>query len=241
MLDTNISMKGKTVLAICAHPDDMEFGASGTIAKWIKEGATAYYVIITDGTKGSEDMSITNEQLKEIRHSEQLNAGKVLGLKDLFFLNFVDGELENTPEVRHWVVRIIRQLKPDVVICQDPSFMYDVDRGYINHPDHRTAGQIVIESVFPFARNSRTFPELLKEGLESHKVSDVLMTTFGKANYFVDISGTIETKLKALACHKSQQDNPADTRAFAKERAQKTGKLAGFKFAEGFIKISIEK
>lgn len=205
------------------------------------EGATAYYVIITDGTKGSEDMSISNEQLKEIRYSEQQNAAKVLGVKEVFFLNFVDGELENTPEIRHWIVRIIRQLKPDVVICQDPAMLYDETRGYINHPDHRTAGQIVIESVFPFARNSRTFPELLEEGLESHKVSDVLMTTFGKANYFVDISDTIETKLNALACHKSQQDDPAITRAFAKERAQKIGESQGFKFAEGFTKISIER
>ncbi len=241
MLDSKTSMKGKVVLAVCAHPDDMEFGASGTIAKWVKEGATAYYIILTDGTKGSEDMGITTEQLKEIRHSEQENAAKVLGVKRVFLLDYVDGELQNTPEVRRWVVRIIRQVKADVVICQDPSFMYDADRGYINHPDHRTAGQIAMEAVFPFARNSRTFPELLGEGLEPHKVSDVLITTFGKANFFVDISDSIEQKLDALACHKSQQEDPAATRVFVTEWAKRAGENHGFKFAEGFTKISIER
>jgi LmbE family N-acetylglucosaminyl deacetylase len=233
------SMVGKIILAVCAHPDDLEFGCGGTVAKWVKEGASAYYVVITDGTKGSEDMNISSEQLKEIRRTEQQAAAEILGVKEVFFLNYIDGELVNTPEVRHWIVRIIRQLKPDVVICQDPGFLYDLDRGFINHPDHRAAGQITLDCVFPFSRNARTFPELLEEDLTSHKVATVLLTSFGKANYFVDISDSIETKLEALAQHKSQQEDPAGTKAFVKERARAMGEKNGAQYAEGFQRIDI--
>jgi LmbE family N-acetylglucosaminyl deacetylase len=241
MLDAKTSIKGKVILAIGAHPDDLEFGCSGTMAKWIKEGAEGYYIIITDGTKGSEDISLTAEQLKETRYREQKEAGEVLGLKNIFFLDFTDGELVNTPEVRRWVVRIIRQVKPDVVICQDPAFLYDQERGYINHPDHRTAGQIALDSVFPFARNARTFPELLEEDLTSHKVSDVLLSTFGQGNFYVDITKTMEIKLKALSKHVSQQEDPEGVKKIVKHFGGVIGEKAGYKYAEAFTKISIER
>lgn len=143
--------------------------------------------------------------------------------------------------MRRDVVRIIRTLKPDIVFTQDPAFIYDADRGFVNHPDHRAAGQIVLDSVFPFARNSRTFPELLEEGLNSHIVKDVFLTNFQKSNFFVDISSVIEIKLDALAKHKSQQDDPAGTRQFIRERAKMVGKNIDAEYAEGFIRIRIER
>ncbi len=241
MLDLNTSMHGKVILGICAHPDDLEFGASGTFAKWIREGAEGYYIILTDGSKGSEDISIPSDTLKETRYAEQEEAGKVVGLKEIFFLDYVDGELMNTPDVRQRVVRIIRKIRPDVVISQDPAFIYDAEAGFINHPDHRIAGQIALDCIFPFARNMRTFSELLEEDLTSHKVADILLTNFRSSNFFVDITNTIDVKLDALSCHRSQQEDPEATRGFVRERAKRLGEGSGMEFAEGFIKISLER
>jgi LmbE family N-acetylglucosaminyl deacetylase len=237
---TNLpDMKGKVVLGICAHPDDLDFGCSGTMAHWIKMGATGYYLILTDGTKGSEDMSITNEELKMIRREEQTKAGEILGLSKVFFLNEEDGELANTPSVRKQVIKIIRSVKPDVVITTDPTRIFDIERGYINHPDHIMAGQIALNCVFPFARNSRTFPELLEEELESHHVKQVLLINSNNSNFYVDITDSIETKLDALAQHKSQQDDPQGTRERVYNRAKDMGSKQNFEFAEGFLKIDI--
>lgn len=232
--------KDKVILAIAAHPDDLEFGCSGTMAKWISQGATGYYCLLTDGSKGSEDMSITNAQLASIRQKEQLAAGKHLGLKDVFFMEETDGELQNTVEIRKKLVKLIRQIKPDVVITLDPTFYYDEERGYINHPDHRTAGQIALECIFPFARNGRTFPELLDEGLEIHKVQDVYLINFGKASTWIDISDHIDTKLKSIKEHTSQYEDFDDLLKWVKERASHGGENVSGKYAEGFIKIAIK-
>lgn len=228
------------ILAIFAHPDDMEFGSAGTIAKLVREGASAYYLVLTDGSKGSEDIKITHEELRQIRQKEQLSAAKVVGVKDVFFLDYIDGELENNPEVRQMIVRYIRQLKPDTVITMDPTFTYDEERGFINHPDHRAAGQIALDAVFPFARNPRTFPSLIEENLPIHKVKEVLLINFQKMNYFVDISETMEIKLKALAKHKSQCDDAREIGEFLRESSRRLGEKIGAKYAEGFVRIKIE-
>lgn len=188
-----ISLKGKVILGIAAHPDDLDFGCSGTFASLIKKGARGYYLILTDGSKGSENMNLTHKELTKIRHREQKEAGKVLGLQKVFFLDFVDGELMNTPEVRKEVVKIIRSLKPDLVFSNDPTYVYDEVSGFINHPDHRAAGQIALDCIFPFARNTRTFPELLEEGHSPHSVREVFLTNFRKGNFYVDISQTVDT------------------------------------------------
>lgn len=228
------------VLGVFAHPDDMEFGSAGTIAKLIDKGATAYYLVLTDGSKGSENMKISHEQLRQIRHREQQAAAKILGVSEVFFMDYTDGELENSPEVRQSIVRYIRQLKPDTVITMDPTFAYDEERGFINHPDHRVAGQATLDAVFPFARNTRTFPKLLKENLPAHKVREVLLNNFQKMNYFVDISETMEVKLKALAQHKSQHDDTQAISRFLKASGETLGEKIGAKYAEGFIRIKIE-
>lgn len=231
--------KGKVVLGIFAHPDDLEFGSAGTVAKLIREGTTVYYLVLTDGSKGSENISLAHEELRQIRHQEQEAAAKVLGIKEVFFLDYVDGELENTAEVRQRIVRVIRQVKPDIVITLDPSFLYDEEWGIINHPDHRAAGQAALDAVFPFARNVRSFVKLLEEGLPIHQVTEVLLNNFQRMNYIVDISETMEVKLKALSQHKSQHDDSIKVKNFMQQINQKLGKKIGVKYAEGFIKIEL--
>ncbi|MBI2196700.1 PIG-L family deacetylase [Candidatus Daviesbacteria bacterium] len=233
----------KIILAVGAHPDDIDIGCSGSIAKWIKEEGEVYYLVLTDGSKGSEDHKISNKELVRIRHAEQQKAADLLGVKKVFFLDFVDGELENTPALRKQIVKIIRQIKPSTVICWDPALYYDENRMFVNHPDHRVAGETTMDSVYPFARNARTFPELLDEGLEPHVVEELLIMNFSKADYFVDISQTIDKKLEALACHKSQFSDIKKFTQMIREMNKRAGQKAKPKvgYAEGFIKITLRK
>ncbi len=231
--------KGKVILAVGAHADDIDFGASGSIAKWASEGATIYYLILTDGSKGTEDKTIKHEDLIAMRQKEQKDAAWVLGAKEVFFLNYVDGELENSMAVRRDIVKIIRKVKPDVVICWDPTYVYDAEMGRVNHPDHRMAGQATLDAVFPFSRNSRTFPELLEEGLELHHVKDILLMNVPKATLFVDITDYLDKKLEALKCHDSQFDDYEKVKERVTERAQKLGEKCNAQYAEGFVRITL--
>lgn len=226
-----------------AHPDDIDIGCSGTVAKWIKEGGQAYYLILTDGSKGSEDPKISDQKLKRARHNEQLKAAKILGVKEVFFLDFVDGELENTPKLRKQIVKIIRQVKPTTVICFDPTLIYDERRQFINHPDHRVCGQATLDAIFPYARNIRSFPELLAEGLEPHVVEEVLLINFTKNNFYVDISETFNVKMQAISCHKSQfrdiekfQERIRQMNAALGEQCQPRAK-----YAEAFFRITLRQ
>lgn len=234
-----MDIKNKVILAVGAHPDDLEFGCGATVAKWVSEGAIAYYLIVTDGSKGFEDHNLPNEKLTQIRYKEQKAAAKVLGVKKVFFLDFIDGELVNSLDLRKEIVRIIRKTKPDVVFSMDPTLVYDAQRGFINHPDHRAAAQATLDAVFPFARNSRTFPELLDLGYPIHHVKSILLNNNRSANFFVDVTKTIEKKLKALDCHKSQGDDSKDIDKWVMESAKRNGKKAGLKYAEGFIRIDV--
>ncbi len=233
----------KKILAVGAHPDDIDIGCSGSIAKWVKEGAQVFYLVLTDGSKGSEDPKMPNQELIKVRQTEQRKAADLLGVKQVFFLDFVDGELENTPALRKQIVKIIRQIKPTTVICWDPTLYYDEGRMFVNHPDHRISGEATIDCVYPFARNARTFPELLDEGLEPHVVEELLIMNFSKANYFVDITSTIDKKLEALACHKSQFSDIKKFTEMIREMNKKAGQKAKPKvaYAEGFIRITLRK
>ncbi|OGE64890.1 hypothetical protein A3I48_01250 [Candidatus Daviesbacteria bacterium RIFCSPLOWO2_02_FULL_36_7] len=233
----------KTILAVGAHPDDIDIGCSGTVGKFVEEGAQVYYLVLTDGSKGSEDIKISNEELIKIRQEEQQNAADILGVKKIFFLNFVDGELENTPALRKEIIKIMRQVKPDIVICWDPTLYYDETRNMVNHPDHRKGGEAVVDCVYPFARNTRTFPELLDEGLQPHVVEELLLINFSKANYFVDISSIIDKKIKALESHKSQFRNIEEFGKRIKEMNKMIGQRAEPKtdFAEGFVKLVLRQ
>lgn len=231
-------MKNKIVLGVAAHPDDLDFGASGTIAKWIKEGATVYYLICTDGSKGSDDPDMTFAKLIKIRRQEQIEAGKVLGLKDAYFLDHKDAEvMHHDINLKRDIVRYIRQLKPDIVVTIDPTLMYSTSMNFINHTDHRAVGLAAMDAVFPLARDRLTFLEHEKEGLRPHKVKKIFFINFDSFSTVIDITQTMEIKLKALKMHKSQVSPKALERI--KKIDLMIGKKGHFKYGEGFNIINL--
>lgn len=192
----------KVGLVISAHPDDSEFGAAGTVYTWVQQGWEFYYAICTDGSKGSEDPDMTADVLVPLRKKEQKAACDVLGVKEVFFLDNVDGNLAYTTDFMRDVVRLIRRLKPHAVFSHDPNHI--VRDMFINHPDHRAAGTVVLDAVYPIARNRPSFPELLDEGLEPYSTKEVYLWTASDTNFNVDITDALDKKFEALACHESQ-------------------------------------
>ncbi|MCH8048631.1 PIG-L family deacetylase [Patescibacteria group bacterium] len=227
----------KNVLAVFAHPDDMDFSSSGTIAKWAKKGSTITYLVCTDGSKGSDDPKMTSRKLSLIRKKEQLTAAKILGVKNVIFLTHKDGELIVNMKLKEDISKVIRQKKPDVVITLDPTFLYSLKRGYVNHSDHRAAGQAAIDAVFPLARDRLNFPSHEKQGLLSHKVKTLLLVAMEDATHYEDITGTMDTKLKTLQAHASQIAADAVFEKRVRERCKMIGKKIGFRYAEGFKRI----
>ena len=196
----------KRVLCINAHPDDQEFSVGGTLAKWARAGTEIITVVITSGDAGSNDrtdVTMTKTKLAEIREVEQRNASTVLGVQDNVFLHYGDGTLQPTLDLRRDLTRLIRKYEPDAVICGDPTARF-YGNGYMNHPDHRAAGDAACDAVFPSAGTKFIFPELLMEGYEPHEVSRVFLHGSEKADVWVDISETLEIKVRALRQHLSQ-------------------------------------
>jgi len=237
-------MKDKVILAVGAHPDDMEFGASGTITKWVEEGATAYYLICTDGSRGSSDPKMTHKRLAGIRKKEQEEACKILGVKKVFFLDHIDTQLVVDLTLKEEIVRVVREVRPNIVITMDPTFYFTTnligwETGFVNHTDHRAASLATMDACFPLARDRLTFPEHLKEGLKPHRVDELLFTSFEKKDFIVDITKTFYQKIKALSLHKSQFDNFEEIKIRVTKRARYWGKFEGYKFAENFIRIKL--
>jgi LmbE family N-acetylglucosaminyl deacetylase len=233
-----------TYLVVAAHPDDPDFGVAGTAARLARDGNDVHYLVLTSGDAGSEDPEQSPEELSRIREGEQNAAGAILGLAGVHYLRFPDGELEPTLALRKAIVREMRRLHADVVLCQDPRSLVDDDSTYLNHPDHRAAGQAALDAAFPAAGNPSAFRDLLVEGLQPHKVREVwLYFTSGQhANHWVDISETLELKLQALACHDSQVGGwvrsgglRSEMTKWAEEEAQRHE--LGYRYAEGFQRI----
>jgi LmbE family N-acetylglucosaminyl deacetylase len=196
------------ILVILAHPDDPEFFCGATLARWSKAGHTIHYCLLTCGDKGFEDPQATPGQICAIRHAEQEAAAAVIGVKSIQFLDMADGYLTPTLELRREVVRAIRQEKPDILMTCDPTRLYVADRG-LNHPDHRCAGQVVLDAVFPAAGNPHFFPELRKdEGLEPHTPAEVWVSLPENPNVVLDVTDTWGVKMRALREHKSQIGDP---------------------------------
>ena len=195
----------KRALVIAAHPDDADFGAAGTVRLWSNEGWEFYYLVCTNGAKGSDDASITPAQLIELRRNEQRAAAAILGVKDVFFLDHEDGELVPSRPFLGDVVRCIRSVRPDAVFTHDPETII-VNNSFVNHADHRATGLTAIDAVYPAARDRLNFPEQIAEGLGPHKVSAVYIWGAGadKTNYDVDITGVIDDKIASLRAHTSQ-------------------------------------
>jgi LmbE family N-acetylglucosaminyl deacetylase len=228
----------QTVLVIGAHADDIDVTAGGSVALWAKTGAHIEYLILTDGSKGSANKDMTSAQLTATRQTEQKAAADTLGAHDVHFLDYEDGMLEVTMDLKRDIVRVIRQVRPDTVVVMDPTLVYAEGLNYINHPDHRAAGQATLDAVFPLARDHLSFPELLDQSrLEPHKVTHVLLTNFAKQNCWVDISETLDDKLNALLKHASQFPDTERVSAMLRARAESAGNQAGCKYAEGFVRI----
>lgn len=227
----------KTAMFIFAHPDDIEFGVAGTAARWAQAGSRVIYVIITDGNVGSHEDGMTPERLAAIRRAEQTAAGEAVGA-ECIFLGYHDGFLQPTLELRKDLVRLIRQYRPEAVVCLDPTNFYPAEN-YINHPDHRAAGQAALDAVFPAAEMSLLYPDLAAEGLTGHKVDYVFVTFSERANYYVDIKDTIDLKIAALKKHASQLGE-WDPTPMVREWAAESGKKVGFAYAEAFYRITLK-
>ena len=231
-----ISMDNKfDVMVVTPHPDDAEFGVAGTVAKWIHEGKKVCYVVCTNGDKGTDDINITPEILAEIREREQLNAANVLGVQKVIFLQHPDQSLEDTPEFRKELVRLMRIYQPETVITSDPY------RRYIWHRDHRVVGQVTLDAVFPYVRDMWSYPDFLKEGLMPHKVKEIWLWASEDINYRSDITETFEKKLKALRCHQSQikESFAQEMEKWLCQRAESMAEGEKFKLAEGFHRTEI--
>jgi LmbE family N-acetylglucosaminyl deacetylase len=196
------------ILVVLAHPDDPEFFCGASIARWTSAGHNVAYCLLTCGDKGTSDRSISPEELCAIRNREQASAAEILGVTEIRYLDYPDGYLVPDLNLRKDIARVIRQERPDVVVTCDPINLYIRD-AYINHPDHRAAGQATLDAVFPTARDHLTFIELWRnEGLEPHIVREVWVSIPLEANTTLDVSNKWETKIKALLEHKSQIGEP---------------------------------
>ena len=231
----------KIVLSVHAHPDDQEFTVAGTLAKWARLGCRVISVIVTSGDAGSNDPerdAAYRPELARLREVEQAAANQVLGLAETVCMRYPDGELEPTLALRKDLTRLIRIHKPDAVVTGDPQGVF-YGNGYINHPDHRAAAQVATYAVFPSAGSRLLFAELLKEGFEPHNVKRLYLHGPEKPDTWVDITGTIDTKLAALRKHASQLGD-WDPEKMICEWAAEEGKEKGMAYAEAYKVMILE-
>lgn len=222
-------------LVITAHPDDSEFGIAGSVARWTRDGKSVVYVICTSGEKGTSDRSLQPEVLARIREKEQLAAADVLGVREVAFLRYPDQSIEDTPELRKHIVQIIRTYRPHTVATTDPY------RRYVWHRDHRNIGQVVLDAVFPFARDHAAYPDLLEQGFEPHKVKELLFFGAEDINHYSDITDTFNLKMAALRCHVSQMRelNEAQIDEWMRRRFKELAEKSGYEMAEGFHRVAL--
>src|SRR6187549_3487861 len=215
-----------------AHPDDGDFMCGGTVATWTQAGTEVHYVIITDGSAGSNEPGKTREEIAPVREREQRAACEVLGVKSVTFLGEVDGMLEVNLDTRRKVCREVRRLRPEVIVAPDPSRLW-YGNEYVNHWDHKQAGLLALTVVMPDAPSRPMFPELLDEGLEPFEVPNLWLVS-GQGETYVDISGSMDTKLAALAAHVSQGTEAAEPRVRERAEALAAESGKGYAYAEAF-------
>jgi LmbE family N-acetylglucosaminyl deacetylase len=223
-------MRFTSALVVFAHPDDAEFMCGGTVAAWAREGTEVHYCAVTDGSAGSNEPGVTREQMIPIREREQRAAARILGVSSVSFLGFRDGELEVTLETRRAVTRVVRRVRPDVIVAPDPSRLWS-GSGYVNHWDHKQAGTLALCAVMPDAPSRPQFAELLDEGLEPFEVPNLWLSA-EEPDTYVDITKTLDLKLEALRAHASQGGEEAEE--WVRERARELGAQGGMEYAEAF-------
>ncbi len=227
----------ESAMAIVAHPDDIEFTCVGTVARWVKGGARAAYVLCTSGDVGIAEPGMTHERATEIREAEARAAAQIAGVGEVIFLREPDGMLQATLELRKKLVREIRRFRPEVVITGDPTVILAAE-DYINHPDHRAASAAALDAVFPAAGQPNLYEELAGEGLSPHKVRKVYVTGFGQGNFFVNIDETIDVKVAALRAHRSQMKD-WDPEERIKQWAHEAAKGKEMMYAESFRVVTL--
>jgi len=228
------------VLVVAAHPDDIEFGAAGTVARWIGEGASVRYLVVTRGDKGSDDPTADIGALTRLREAEQRAAAAELGVEAVDFLDEPDGQVEPSLALRERITHAIRAVRPEVVMTHDPTVLF-VNNEWVNHPDHRAVGQVTVDAVFPTARDPLNFRHHLDEGLEAWKVAELYLWSTNEANQLVDIGATIERKVAALAHHASQFRHFDDVARWIRRRSEELGERAGYRAAEGFRRVTLAR
>jgi LmbE family N-acetylglucosaminyl deacetylase len=221
----------RTILIVAAHPDDIDIGLGGSVARWTDEGHRVVYCIVTDGSAGSNAPDVDLVALVATRREEQIAAAAILGVSEVRFLGYPDGALQPTLELRRELTRLIREIKPYRVVCQDPSTIF-FGANYINHPDHRAAGEAAIYAVFPSSETRPIFPELLAEGYEPHKVSELYLDIALAPDITIDISATIDRKIAAILCHRSQVG--PEVEQWVRQWGAESGAQAGYPYAESF-------
>lgn len=223
------------VLVIAAHPDDVDFGSAGTVAIWTAAGIEVIYCIVTDGAAGAAAANVVLAELPQRRQAEQRKAAAEVGVSEVIFLDYGDGRLEVSYELRRDLSRVIRQVRPDRIVSQSPERNWERMRA--SHPDHLAAGEATLQAVYPDARNPYAHPELLAAGLEPHAVAEVWLMASPRADRFVDITGVMERKIAALTCHESQIADPLQLAEMVRGWAVATaehGGLGSGRYAEAF-------
>lgn len=231
-------MKERRVLVISAHPDDVDFGCGGTLAKWAREGARIAYCICTSGEKGTDDPALAGAKLARIREREQRAAARVLGAEEVFYLRKTDGELEPSLAFRGELVKAIRRYRPRTVVTHDPANRL-FDMQYIFHADHRVVGETAFDAVYPAAGNPNFFPDQLAEGLAPHAVSEIYFFASASPDTWIDIESTISLKIRALLCHRSQIQNPRPMAEVVRSWFAAWGKEKNMAYAERFRRLEI--
>jgi len=227
--------KPAQVMVVTPHPDDAEYGVAGTVVRWVSQGKEIVYVVCTNGDKGTSDDSVKPEDLAKTREEEQIAAANLLGVREVIFLRHPDQGLEDSPEFRKEIVRLIRMYRPETVVTADPY------RRYIWHRDHRMTGQVTLDAIFPYARDVFSYPDLTKEGLDPHKVKEVLLWGTEDVNYRSNITETFDVKLSALQCHKSQVGHIPlqELEGRLRERHSSLAQGEEYALAEGFHRVEI--
>jgi len=223
------------LLVVMAHPDDVDFGSAGTIATLTGAGVDVTYCLVTDGNAGGSDRSVSRSDVAALRRVEQTAAAAVVGVSELVFLGHPDGRVVADLALRCDISRVIRQVRPQVVLCQSPE--RNLDRIFASHPDHLAAGDATVSAVYPDSRNPFAFPELLEEGLEPWEVNEIWLSAHPTSTDFIDVTEHIDLKFQALRCHLSQLPDPDGMETRFREmmaiNAIKAGFLEGT-FVEGF-------
>ncbi|HEY2302845.1 MAG TPA: PIG-L deacetylase family protein [Acidimicrobiales bacterium] len=230
--------RAQRILVVAAHPDDVDFGAAGSVARWVGEGSEVTYCVVTDGDAGGFDPSVPRAEIAPLRRAEQTAAALEVGVTDLIWLGYPDGRVVVSIELRRDIARAIRQVRPNLVVCQSPQREWS--RIVASHPDHLAAGEATICAVYPDSRNPFAFPELAEEGWEAHVVDEVFIMGGPDPDTFVEVTETFDRKVAALRAHRSQTAQHENLEGFLRTWLASNGEQAGLppgRLAEVFRRV----